>query len=392
MMFAEVRQRQLKCSIFPDSTPEPQTSISHRMELHKPSFSSRSSATFPLSHSTPQESPDTPGRFQGSDDRQISPRSQRTAQPSASLNPTHDGRRHKHSKSRDLRFPRPMSHLASASARGLLPTWSSKEKDQVLLSPEGRWGSESTASRKGSLLEERLEPVRGIQSLGDLEKAKKRRKVGEESALTSIGTLATDATRRLDYTYYNLLEKITALNSTIGSFQELSDSASTLLSDFDRETATVDQDIRKQINDLQGFTPQIEKAEALESRMKAGRQRVEELGKRLETVRQEIDSWEQRETEWQMKTTRRLRIWGIVLGAMVVLVLALTFQQNQMNRNSFRAPQPERFVGGQGSVKSKTDAGPTVPSFLADRRQSLAQTGPSPTPTVYDPLRVLDEL
>jgi hypothetical protein len=147
------------------------------------------------------------------------------------------------------------------------------------------------------------------------------------SALTSIGTLATDVTRRLDYTYYNLLEKITALNSTISSFQELSDSASTLLNDFEHETAGLDQDIRKQLNDLKGFEPQIQKADALEQRMKAGRQRVEELGRRLETVRHEIDSWEQREIEWQTRTSRRLRIfWGIFISALLVLVLALVLQ------------------------------------------------------------------
>ncbi|CAG8899121.1 unnamed protein product [Penicillium salamii] len=363
------------------------------MELHKPSFPSRAtSATFPLSQTTSQESPDTASRSQAPDDRQISPRSQRAAaQPAASGTPT-ESRRHKHSKSRELRFARPRSHLASASARGLLPTWSSKDKDQVLLSPEGRWGSESTTSRKGSLVEERLGPVRGIQSLGIWRRPRRGGRLGRSmSALTSIGTLATDATRRLDYTYYNLLEKITALNSTIASFQELSDSASTLLSDFDRETAGLDQDIRKQLHDLQGFTPQVEKADALEQRMEAGRHRVEELGKRLESVRHEIDSWEQRETEWQMKTTRRLRIWGIVLGAVVVLVLALAFHQNHLDRDTFRAPQLERF-GDQGSVKPGTDAGPTFPSILADRRQSWSKAGPSPTPTVYDPLRVLDEL
>jgi tetrahydromethanopterin S-methyltransferase subunit B len=226
------------------------------------------------------------------------------------------------------------------------------------------------------------------------------------SALTSIGTLATDVTRRLDYTYYNLLEKITALNSTISSFQELSDSASTLLNDFERETAGLDQDIRKQINDLQGFTPQIEKADALEQRMKAGRQRVEELGKRLETVRHEIDSWEQREKEWQMRTTRRLRIWGIVLGALVILAVALVSQSQQngnRDRNVFRHPQLERltaFVDHDSvlpwdfGVRSKSAAGPTLPSSLADRRESLENAGPGPTSTGsgYDPLRVLDEL
>jgi tetrahydromethanopterin S-methyltransferase subunit B len=227
------------------------------------------------------------------------------------------------------------------------------------------------------------------------------------SALTSIGTLATDVTRRLDYTYYNLLEKITALNSTISSFQELSDSASTLLNDFERETASLDQDIRKQINDLQGFTPQIEKADALEQRMKAGRQRVEELGKRLETVRHEIDSWEQRETEWQIRTTRRLRIWGILLGAVVVLVLALVFQSQKQNRNEHRTafPRPpleclttfvnhDPVLPWDSGVRSGSDAGPTFPSSLADRRESLVKASPGPTSTGsgYDPLRVLDEL
>lgn len=112
--------------------------------------------------------------------------------------------RHKHSKSRELHLPRPMSHLASsASARGLLPTWSGgrdkeREGDDGLLRPVTRettgtrWGSDSTnalgtGSRKGSLLDtpeqhERLGPIRRqeIQSMEDLEKVKKRRKQGEE--------------------------------------------------------------------------------------------------------------------------------------------------------------------------------------------------------------------
>lgn len=106
--------------------------------------------------------------------------------------------KHKHSKSRELRLPRQMSHLASsASARGLLPTWSrekERENDDGLLRPmtrettRTRWGSESTSrSRKGSLLDvpeqhERLGPIRRqeIQSMEDLELVRKRRKQGEE--------------------------------------------------------------------------------------------------------------------------------------------------------------------------------------------------------------------
>ena len=109
--------------------------------------------------------------------------------------------RHKHSKSRELRLPKPMSHLASAGARGFLPTWS-REKDRDddgMLRPitretsQSRWGSDSTRgtggmnSRRGSLLDvpeqhERLGPIRRqeIQSMDDLERVKRRRNQGEE--------------------------------------------------------------------------------------------------------------------------------------------------------------------------------------------------------------------
>ncbi|KAI9927320.1 hypothetical protein MW887_003707 [Aspergillus wentii] len=168
-----------------------------------------------------------------------------------------------------------MTQIASsAGARGLLPSWSGgKEKtcdgDDGLLRPmtqettRSRWGSDSTeqGDQIGSVRQQE------ICSMGDLEQVKNRRKQGEEylrSALSSIGTLATDITRRLDYTYYNLLEKITALNSTISSFQELSDSTSALFDGFEREVTGLDQEIRKQIGELKGFQPQIQKIESLE--------------------------------------------------------------------------------------------------------------------------------
>ena len=241
------------------------------------------------------------------------------------------------------------------------------------------------------------------------------------SALSSIGTQATDITRRLDYTYYNLLERITALNSTIGSFQDLSDSASTLLNDFERETTGLDQEIRKQINELKGFEPQIQKADALEGRMKLGRQRVEDLGKRLETVRGEIDRWEQRESEWQSRISRRLRIFGItVTSALLVLVVALALQNwpvmrspnlprlskvwNQSSSGADRSDTRGSIMIREGLHESRATEPPWYPSSLADRRESLDKANPSilvtpsfqaapdATPTAHDPLHVLVDI
>ncbi|KAJ5369442.1 hypothetical protein N7509_014054 [Penicillium cosmopolitanum] len=363
--------------------------------------------------------------------------------------------KHKHSKSRELRLPRPMSHLASsASARGLLPTWSGKDKDpgagrdadDGLLRPltrettsRSRWGSESTRERVGGG-HERLGPIRRqeIQSMEDLERVKRRRKQGEgylRSALASTGTQATDATRRLDYTYYNLLERITALNSTIASFQDLSDSASTFLNDFDRETSTLDTEIRKQIIDLKGFTAQSDKSKALESRMKSGREKVDELGTRLAAVKSEIESWERRELDWQERISRRLRIfWAVVGSAAMVLVIGVVLQnwpriELEIERNlpidsqGLGLDLPRHWRRRRNQNASRTNLSLSLcrvetgsawyPASLADRRESLslqakatdggggggATSGSSSSSAVKakatgadDPLRVLDEL
>lgn len=200
-----------------------------------------SSATFPLTHGSPNlrpnDPPPTEEPFAGQPERSSRrpPLQHATDRPtSPSPGPTDsssrhrpsarqlieplgfDGNkvhhRHKHSKSRELRLPRPMSHLASsASARGLLPTWSGgrdkdREGDDGLLRPitrettRTRWGSDSTSglgtgSRKGSLLDtpeqhERLGPIRRqeIQSMEDLEKVKKRRNQGEEYEFNSVAS------------------------------------------------------------------------------------------------------------------------------------------------------------------------------------------------------------
>lgn len=235
--------------------------------------------------------------------------------------------------------------------------------------------------------------------------------------------MATDVTRRLDYTYYNLLEKTTALSSTISSFQELSDSASTLLSDFERETANLDQYIRKQINELKGFQPQMQKADMLEKRMKQGQQRVEELGNRLEAIRREIDSWEQRESDWQSRTSRRLRIfWAVLGGAFVVFLLSLVLHNwptldlhheapslptEATNRSSLGAAYESNawhsVLGLHGPETGEDISG--YPSSLQERRQSLdrgSSNGDVTTTsrafsetarsTIDDPLRILDEL
>ena len=224
--------------------------------------------------------------------------------------------------------------------------------------------------------------------------------------MLSIGTLATDITRRLDYTYYSLLEKITTLNTTITSFQGLADSTTTMFNDFEREVASMDQEIRKQVGDLKEFQPQLEKIEALEERMKLSRERAEALEGRLENMRADIDRWEKREAEWQTRVSRRLRIlWGVVLTAMLALVVAMVLQnwpvvspsaKPDMKLQATEANQSSKFLRELGLNGQKKK--PIRPRYSSEpihhkSNWQSANTGSVDTPsTDPDPLRVFDEL
>ena len=100
-----------------------------------------------------------------------------------------------------------------------------------------------------------------------------------------------------------------------------------MFNDFEREVTNMNQDIRKQAAELDGFKPQLEKIEAFEQRMKGSKERAGALETRLENMRNEIDRWEKKEVEWQTRTGRRLRIlWGVMATAALALLIAIMVQ------------------------------------------------------------------
>lgn len=237
------------------------------------------------------------------------------------------------------------------------------------------------------------------------------------SALSVIGTLATDVTRRLDYTYYGLLEKIAALNVTIASFQDLSDSTSRLFDDFKQETTSLEQDIQKQIGDLHEFHPQMQRVEALEERMRDNKTRAKTLGNRLETMRNEIEMWDKREMEWQMRTNRRLRIfWGgftaAILAILVVTVLRHWPSEGmspgfrtlpkalKLSNTPIHTPLSKQHDAFPGNSEDEygLPSEPTalvysdIPSVTKIYTHAPSAADETTRPADYDPLRIFDEL
>lgn len=148
-----------------------------------------------------------------------------------------------------------------------------------------------------------------------------------KSSLGSVGTLATEITRRLDFTYYNLLERIGDLHSTIASFQELSMTTSALSEEFERESTGLCQEIRKQIEEHRGFDAQVQQICALEKRVRAGKEKVEALSGRLQSAGRAIDDWERRELELEKRSGRRFRVfWVVAAISFLVVVVAIVMR------------------------------------------------------------------
>ena len=142
-----------------------------------------------------------------------------------------------------------------------------------------------------------------------------------------LNTLSNNTTRRLDTTYYTVLEKLSTLQNTIASMKEVATMTRQLNTDFKTESEEVVKDITTQLEGFEGFEKQQKRIESLQERVKKGRERIKSLGGRVEAVKERVESWEMAEGEWQEKTRKRLRILWILMSVCAAVVLALVVFQ-----------------------------------------------------------------
>ena len=138
-----------------------------------------------------------------------------------------------------------------------------------------------------------------------------------------LNTLSNNTTRRLDNTYYAVLEKLSVLQSTIMSMKELASMTKQLNEEFKTESEGVVHDVERQLDVFEGFEDQQKRIEELQERVQAGRERIKTLGGRVDVVREKVEGWEKAEGEWQEKTRKRLRILWILMALVAAVLLAL---------------------------------------------------------------------
>lgn len=132
--------------------------------------------------------------------------------------------------------------------------------------------------------------------------------------LQSLTTLSASTTRRLDYTYYSLLEHTSHLVTLTSTLSSLASTTSVHSATFLNSTSSLTTSLGTQISGFgTTFAAQESRIGVLEQKLVEGRSRVRVLGTRLEEVRRQVEGWERGEGEWEGRVRWRLRmLWGAV--------------------------------------------------------------------------------
>ena len=197
----------------------------------------------------------------------------------------------------------PRTPLVSAPVR--------KTSTEILLD---RAAARKVASR-AALTEKDVEIVRAAQDTAEQEL---------RDRLADLDNNSNDVSRRLDYTYYGLLEKLNNLKGTIDSFQNLTLQSQHLITNFEHETEKLDEDISRRVKRFrEGFDDRQSRVVELEGRGNLASQKAKELGTRLENAQVVVENWAKREAEAKQKW---FRFWGLCwwsIGTLTICVLVV---------------------------------------------------------------------
>ncbi|KAL0254402.1 hypothetical protein SLS55_009877 [Diplodia seriata] len=154
------------------------------------------------------------------------------------------------------------------------------------------------------------------------ERALQKQREGQlRNALRVLDEQSMTTTRRLDDTYYSILEKVAGLHGTIGDLQELSTMTKRLRAEFAGDADELVDEVDGSLDAIGDFAAQARLLEEFEARIVAGKEKAARLNERLDAARKRVDERERLDEEWRTSVNRRLRIFWSVLAALVALFL-----------------------------------------------------------------------
>lgn len=184
---------------------------------------------------------------------------------------------------------------------------------------------------------------------------RQRRQDHVSTALNALSRDAHTATRKLDDTYYALLQKVGLLKATISSFHDLHSCLDDTTQDFATRSDSLVKDITSQIDAFQNMSQQDESIDQLVKRLHKAKERAESFESRLESCRLRLERWEKKEQE---KNKRNNRTWAVALtslAAFIILILAIVLWRKGSLASV--AEKPSEWKEALGLERNKTAPG-----------------------------------
>ncbi|TKA70348.1 hypothetical protein B0A49_09794 [Cryomyces minteri] len=205
------------------------------------------------------------------------------------------------------------------------------------------------------------------------------------TSLHTLSELSHTVTRRLDDTYYAILERVSILQSTISALYDLSVATKNLHATFRSDAQELETEVTEQIDAFGGFEQQGQNVKGLDERLKASREKARALSSRLEDARHRVELWEKREGEWQARTSRRLRVMWAIVGGLVALGVALWV----WHRSRVQRRLDMRICSTATERAPNWDESPMLPSLKGtiDRAESAIQSRMAQPPAPPDSAR-----
>ncbi|KAI3342679.1 hypothetical protein F4824DRAFT_442901 [Ustulina deusta] len=142
-------------------------------------------------------------------------------------------------------------------------------------------------------------------------------------SLVELNSFSNATIVRLDKTYSSLLQRLGSLQSTIVAMKELAAMSQELNESFASESRALVSEIESQLNVYDQSADQKKRIQDLQARIRAGRDKVQALSKRVDVVRERIEGWEKADKEWQERTRRRLKVIWIIISVVAFLLVIL---------------------------------------------------------------------
>ncbi|KAI1107487.1 hypothetical protein F4804DRAFT_297165 [Jackrogersella minutella] len=244
------------------------------------------------------------------------------------------------------------------------------------------------ASHPSSMSQEELLPVQKEKVVSKI--------AGLRKSLMELSTSSTTTTRRLDDTYYAVLEKLGTLQGTIIALKELASMSQGLEENFKTESQGLVKELEQQAETFDHFDDQQKRIEELQGRIHEGRDKVGALSKRVDVVRERIEGWERADMEWQERTRKRLTtIW--IITSVLILSLLLLFLGAQYASSTgdvsttLTISTPDRGHGQPNISDLVGNHSKSVADMVDEVRQAL-NTRRGGEPSEDNAFRTFDEL